>query len=153
METCKKYVRLHDLIKHIRIAMLTTVEDNGCLRSMPMTTMKTECEGFVWFFTNFDSQKVEEILNNNCVNVSYADPSSDIYVSITGHAEITRDKNKMDTLWKPNLCEWFPRGLEDPDLALLKIHIKEAEYWDRKEGKMTQVWEMANDAVRVNGNW
>ncbi|MCR6641129.1 MAG: pyridoxamine 5'-phosphate oxidase family protein [Sporocytophaga sp.] len=148
MVTCKKYTELHDMIKDIKIAMLTTVESNGCIRSVPMTTMQTECEGLVWFFTNFDSQKVEDIRINNCINVTYSDIHKNIFVSVTGKAEVVKDPVKMQELWKPVLTAYFPDGLEDPDLGLLKVSIDEAEYWDSRTGKMIQVWEMSKDAVR-----
>jgi general stress protein 26 len=148
MVTCKKYTELHDMIKDIKIAMLTTVESNGCIRSVPMTTMQTECEGLVWFFTNFDSQKVEDIRINNCINVTYSDIQKNVFVSVTGKAEVVKDPVKMQELWKPVLTAYFPDGLEDPDLGLLKVSIDEAEYWDSRTGKMIQVWEMSKDAVR-----
>jgi len=148
MVTCKKYTELHDMIKDIKIAMLTTVESNGCLRSVPMTTMQTECEGLVWFFTNFDSQKVEDIRLNSCINVTYSDVHKNVFVSVTGKAEVVKDPVKMQELWKPVLTAYFPNGLEDPDLGLLKVSIDEAEYWDSRTGKMIQVWEMSKDAVR-----
>lgn len=148
MVTCKKYTELHDMIKDIKIAMLTTVESNGCLRSVPMTTMQTECEGLVWFFTNFDSQKVEDIRLNSCINVTYSDVHKNVFVSVTGKAEVVKDPLKMQELWKPVLTAYFPDGLEDPDLGLLKVSIDEAEYWDSRTGKMIQVWEMSKDAVR-----
>ncbi len=148
MVTCKKYTELHDMIKDIKIAMLTTVESNGCIRSVPMTTMQTECEGLVWFFTNFDSQKVEDIRINSCINVTYSDIQKNVFVSVTGKAEVVKDPVKMQELWKPVLTAYFPGGLEDPDLGLLKVSIDEAEYWDSRTGKMIQVWEMSKDAVR-----
>ncbi|GAL86442.1 pyridoxamine 5'-phosphate oxidase [Sporocytophaga myxococcoides] len=148
MVTCKKYTELHDMIKDIKIAMLTTVESNGCLRSVPMTTMQTECEGLVWFFTNFDSQKVEDIRINSCINVTYSDIQKNVFVSVTGKAEVVKDPLKMQELWKPVLTAYFPGGLEDPDLGLLKVSIDEAEYWDSRTGKMIQVWEMSKDAVK-----
>ncbi|MFN3405442.1 MAG: pyridoxamine 5'-phosphate oxidase family protein [Cytophagaceae bacterium] len=131
------------------IAMLTTIDASGCLRSVPMTTMQTECEGYIWFFTHMDTHKVEDINRSNCINVSYSDNRTETYVSLTGHAEIVRDMPKMESLWKASLKEYFPKGLEDPNLALLKVHIKEAEYWDNKQGKMVQIWEMEKDAVRA----
>jgi hypothetical protein len=29
--------------------------------------------------------------------------------------------------------------LEDPDLALIKVQVQEAEYWDRRQHRMVQV--------------
>jgi general stress protein 26 len=148
MVTCKKYTELHEMIKDIKIAMLTTIESNGCLRSIPMTTMQTECEGVVWFFTNFDSRKVEDILIHNCICVTYSDVHKNLFVSVTGKAEVIKDPVKMQELWKPSLTVYFPEGLDDPDLGLLKVTIDEAEYWDARTGRMVQVWEMSKDTVK-----
>jgi hypothetical protein len=41
-----------------------------------------------------------------------------------------RDRGKMEALWRPQYRAWFPDGLDDPDLGLLKVSIEAAEYWD-----------------------
>jgi general stress protein 26 len=33
-------------------------------------------------------------------------------------------------LWKPELKAWFPNELDEPDIALLKVNVVKAEYWD-----------------------
>lgn len=146
MDICKKYVELHDKIKHIKIAMMTIQDEKGYLRSRPMITMKTECEGNVWFFTNLDSEKVEEIHLNPMVNLSYADQAGEVYVSIAGKATLVRDRAKMEELWKPVLEEWFPGGLANNDLALLKIEMEQAEYWNGSN--MVEIWD-TTAAVKV----
>jgi pyridoxamine 5'-phosphate oxidase like protein len=50
-----------------------------------------------------------------------------------------RDRQKIEELWNPIYKAWFPKGLEDPDLALLKVEVQEAEYWDTPSGKMVQL--------------
>lgn len=146
MDICKKYVELHDKIKHVKIAMMTIRDEKGYLRSRPMITMKTECEGNVWFFTNLDSEKVEEIHLNPMVNLSYADQAGEMYVSIAGKATVVRDKARMEEFWKPVLEEWFPGGLANNDLALLKIEMEQAEYWDGSN--MVEIWD-TTAAVKV----
>ena len=67
--------KLGELIKDIRIAMLTTALPNGSLRSRPMATQDTEFDGTLWFFTGVESGKVHEIEDDQHVNLSYAEPS------------------------------------------------------------------------------
>jgi general stress protein 26 len=152
MDICRKYVELHDKIKHIRIAMLTLEEDEkGGLRSVPMVTMQTECEGNIWFFTSLDSEKVDQIQRNPNVNLTYADQRGKQYVSITGKAEIIKDENKMKELWKPNMEEYFPGGLNSPDLGLVKVKMEHADFWN--ENNTTEIWD-TSDAVKVeNSTW
>ena len=122
--------KVRDLIKGIDIGMLTTVSDKGHLHSRPMRTQNTEFDGTVWFFTKADSGKTHEIEVNPQVNVAYARNNSQDYVSLAGTAELVRNKAKNEELWNPLYKAWFPDGLDDPELALIKVTAHGAEYWD-----------------------
>lgn len=128
------YEKLADLIKDIEVCMLTTVEDTaqGSLRSRPMRSHieKNDFNGTLWFFTSADSGKVEEVEKDHHVNLSYADPKSQTYVSVSGVAQLSRDRAKMEELWTPFYKAWFPDGLDDPKVALLRVEADQAEYWD-----------------------
>jgi general stress protein 26 len=131
--------KLRDLIKGISFAMLTTVDEDGSLRSRPMQTQEAEFNGELWFFTSASSAKVDEVQSDQRVNVSYSDPDDNRYVSLSGTASLVRDREKIKELWKPVLKAWFPDGLEDPDLALLRVKVEKAEYWDSPSSKMVQL--------------
>jgi general stress protein 26 len=130
---------LREKIHGIRIAMLTTLEADGSLHSRPMATQKTEIDGDLWFFTAAGSTKAQDVQRDQRVNLSYADPDSQRYVSVSGLARLVRDRAKAAELWNPVLKAWFPKGLEDPDLALLRVEIEKAEYWDAPSSKMVQL--------------
>ena len=122
--------KLAKLIKGIRIAMLSTVDTDGTIRSRPMAAQETEFDGVLWFFTGRSSHKTTEIDADHRVNLSFSDPSSSKYVSVSGDARLVQDKAKAAELWNPAYKAWFPKGLEDPDLCLLKVTPTQAEYWD-----------------------
>lgn len=122
--------RLAALVGEIKFAMLTTAEPDGTLRSRPLATMQMDAQGALWFFTGQSSPKVHEVEAHRQVNVTYARPDRQDYVSISGTAETVRDRQKMQQLWTPWIKPWFPQGLDDPDLVLLKVTIRQAEYWD-----------------------
>ncbi len=131
--------RLGEMIKDISVAMLITMEADGGLRSRPMIAQKDEFEGDLWFFTSANSAKVEEVSRSRDVNVSYADPGDQRFVSVSGIAEVVNDREKIKLLWGSGYKAWFPKGLDDPDLALIKVHVYQAEYWDAPSGKMVQI--------------
>jgi general stress protein 26 len=131
--------KLGSLIKDIKFAMLTTVHEDGSLHSRPMATQQQEFDGNLWFFTKADSSKVEDARRERHVNVSYAEPEDQKYLSVSGTAEIVRDREKMEELWNPIYKAWFPKALEDPEIALLKVKVEGAEYWDTPSGKMVQL--------------
>jgi len=124
--------KLNELIEGIEFAMLTTAEPNGALRSRPMATQQAEFDGDLWFFTHDDTPKVEQVERDHHVNVSYSSPEQQTYVSVSGTARTVRDRQKIEELWNPILKAWFPKGLDDPDLALLKVTAEQAEYWDSR---------------------
>jgi len=134
---------LVDKIKGVRMAMLTTVEPDGALRSRPMATQEREFDGDLWFFTEASAHKVDEIQQNHQVNLSYEKPEDNLYVSVSGTAQLVRDSQKVKAMWKPFYKTWFPKGENDPDLALLKVHVNSAEYWDAPSGKMGALYSAA----------
>ncbi len=131
--------KLGELIEKIQFAMLTTVDEDGSLRSRPMTTQEVEFNGDLWFFTEASAPKVQEVRRNSQVNVSFSNPDDQRYVSISGSSELVRDRSKIEELWNPLYKAWFPDGLDDPDLALLKVHVEKAEYWESPNSKVVQL--------------
>jgi general stress protein 26 len=132
--------KLAKLIKDIQFAMLTTAMPDGSLRSRPMATQRAPFDGTLWFFTPADSAKVHEIEDDQHVNVSYADPSRNNYVSVSGRASVVRDEAKAKALWSESLRTWFPKGSDDPDIALLKVTVDAAEYWDAPSSAMVHLY-------------
>ncbi len=127
---------LSEKIKGIRIAMLTTSEPDGTLRSRPMATQDVESDGDLWFFTQASAPKVDQVQQQQQVNVNYAKPDANLFVSVSGSAELVRDRKKIKEMWKPFYKAWFPNGEDDPDLALLKVTPTSAEFWDSPGGKV-----------------
>lgn len=144
--------KLWDLIRHIKFAMFTTRHENGHLHSRPMTTQngKGDESDRLYFFMSRSGDPVEDLETERSVNVSYADPGADRYVSVSGNARLVEDRSKKQALWSKMTEAWFPKGIDDPDLALVEVVITHAHYWDVKENKMTQIWKMAK--AEITGN-
>lgn len=131
---------LNEKMKGVRMAMLTTVEEDGSLRSRPMATQDREFDGNLWFLTQASTPKVDEVQQDRHVNLAYAKPDDNLYVSVSGTAELVQDRQKVKDFWKPFFKAWFPKGEDDPDLALLKVRVESAEYWDAPSGKMGMLY-------------
>jgi general stress protein 26 len=127
---------LAEKIKGVRVAMMTTLEADNSLRSRPMATQEMEFEDNLWFLTLADAPKVSEVAQHQQVNLSYVKPEDNLFVSVSGTAQLVRDRQKIKEMWKPFYKAWFPNGEDDPNLALLKVHVEHAEYWDAPSGKM-----------------
>ena len=93
--------KVAELIKDIQFAMLTTATRDGQLRSRPMTMLDVEFDGDLWFFVGASSPQVAEMRADDQVNLSFANPGDNAYVSLSGTAQISRDRAKIEELWKP----------------------------------------------------
>ena len=123
--------KLRDMIKEIDFCMLTTMDEQGDPHSRPMSSNgDIDPNGNLWFFTGLSSHKVAEVDRAPKVNVSFADPENQRYVSVTGTAELVRDRQKIDELWRPEFKMWFSQGKDDPEVALLRVSLEKGEYWD-----------------------
>jgi general stress protein 26 len=140
---------LWELIEDIKFAMFTTRHSNGHLHSRPLTTQNSELDehSSLWFFVSRRSDTVADIAAQPQVNVVYADPSDDSYVSVSGEAAVVEDPAKKEALWTKATEAWFPGGVTDPDLALLEVRITHANYWDVKDSKLVQLLKIAKAAV------
>lgn len=138
-----------ELIKDIRFAMFTTRHANGHLHSRPWTTQNSNLDqdSSLWFFASRQSDPVADLHAEGNVNVSYADPGADSYVSVSGTAAVVDDMAKKRQLWSKMAEAWFPGGVDDPDLALVEVKITHAGYWDVKESKIVQLYKMAKASV------
>lgn len=134
--------KLWDMIKSVRVAMMTTLDDNGLLNSRPMATLSHAGfdDGTLWFFTRADSPKVGEVAVHKRVNLAYANPDKQDYVSVSGVAETVRDPEKIRFLWRDIMTTWFPNGPDDPEIALLRITVDQAEYWDSPSSAMVYAY-------------
>lgn len=132
--------KLVDKIKEIKIAMMTTIEHGNELHSRPMYTNTPEDDGTLWFFTEQDSSKVAELQQDRHVNLGYSSPSDNLYVAISGTSQIVHDRAKIKELWSEGLRGWFPKGSDDPNIALLKVTIDKGEFWDTPSSTLLRAY-------------
>lgn len=127
--TSEDIKKLALIIKDIKFAMVTSETSKGSLQSCPLTTQEIEFDGDLWFIVGRGSELVRNILSKPEVNASFASPKGN-YLSVSGRAAIVEDKGKLADLWNEAYKSWFPEGLQDPNIALLRVDVAEAEYWD-----------------------
>lgn len=121
---------LTEKTKDVRFAMMTTISPTGEAHTRPMATHVAEPDGTLWFFTYADSQKAHDVEGNPHVALGYADPGKNLWVSVSGTAELVRDVDKRRELWSAPLKAFFPDGPDDPDVALLRVTPAKGEVWD-----------------------
>ena len=126
--------KLYDMIKKVRIAMLTTVEPDGSLHTRPMANQEADGNGDLWFFAEKGSAVETNVRANPHVSLGFSDPHGDDYVAVSGRGELTDDKATIAEKWNEVLTAWFPGGKDDPKIILLKVDASKGEFWDTKSG-------------------
>ena len=110
--------------------MLTACDWRFMPASRPMMIQQIDDDGVIWFFAPNDGDLAERIDVNPRVNVTCSDPARGVYVSLSGYARLVFDLDRAFALWDARMETWFPGGPTDARLALLRVDIHEAEYWD-----------------------
>lgn len=136
--------KVADIMNGAKIGSLATW-DGSTIVSRPMGLQQVEFDGDVWFFTYDHTHKTEEIRAHPNVNVSFENRGS--WVSLSGVASLSDDREKMEELWNPFLKAWFPDGLETEGITLLKVTADTAEYWDSDSPQVVQLFGMVKAAV------
>ena len=141
--------KLWEMVKDIKFAMFTTRHhENGHLHSRPMTTQnRKHDEGdAVYFFMPRDGDPVHDLQQEPQVNLAYSDGDA-TWVSVSGMAEVVDDPELKRNLWNKASEAWMPEGPEGPNVALVRVRITHADYWDVKSNKLVQLFAMVKRAV------
>ena len=134
------------LVEEIRVCMFITnnMEDEN---TRPMATVEVSDDNSLWFYTDIRSIKVEEVSSDASVHLVYAHPGKESYLDIWGNATVITDAQAKKDKWSPFIKAWFPEGVDDPNLALLKVQPRKVYYWDAEAGKMVSFLKMVAGAV------
>jgi general stress protein 26 len=141
---------LWKLIKDIKFCMLTHRHPDGSLHSHPLTTQNKSLKPGepLYFFVSRKTELGQRLQADGTVCVNYADLKEDVWICVSGQARVSDDMDKKKELFGVMMNKaWFPGGVDDPDLELIEVDIKHAEYWNVKESKSTQLLKMATAAV------
>lgn len=135
VSTEKKLDDLYELIDGIEVAMMTTRRPDGRLVSRAMQTQERRAHADLWFVTNVADHKIEELAAEPNVNLSYYKDGTREWVSVSGRAILTQDRDLVRGLYKPDWKAWFPEeggdrdgGPNDPRIALINVHADSVVY-------------------------
>jgi general stress protein 26 len=150
----KKLDELYGLIEGIEIAMFTTRRPDGHLVSRPMAT-QTQAQGTdLWFVTDNESHKLDELEADPHVNLAYYKDRTREWVSVSGTATISRDRRVIHELYRPDWKAWFgdeggerDGGPDDPRLTLILVEVHSVTYLKVDKPKPLVLFEVAKGIV------
>ena len=120
--------RVWQLAERIGICMFITW-DGERQRTRPLAAHVDRKEHALYFLTDVEGHKDDEIAKFPTVSLAFADPKRVKYVSITGKATISNDRGKIKDLWNPWAKAWWDSA-EDPNIRVIRVSPEDAELWD-----------------------
>ncbi len=140
--------KLREMVDKIDICLFCThPQTTDGATCTPMSAQEVDDDGNVWFFSGKNSDKNKEIEKDGKVQLFFSHPSRSSYLVLTGEAELSFDKAKIDYLWSPLVKAWFKDGKDDPNISLIKVKTNSAYYWDVEGSRMINFLKMAASAV------
>lgn len=121
---------VYELLSDFSTVMLITSEGSGAsakLRARPMNVAALREDSTLTFMTGLDTAKVDEARGSVAHVVAQG---RTVFVSLSGRAEVVRDRDRIEAAWKPADKVYFPQGKDDPNICLIVFHPEEAELWD-----------------------
>jgi general stress protein 26 len=154
LPTPKKLDELYELIDSMDTALMTTRRADGSLVTRPMATQRRGPLADLWFVTNIETHKIDELRQEPNVNLGYYNPSSREWVSVSGTATISQDRQKIRELYQPDWRAWFGDeggqrngGPDDPRLALILVNATSVTYMKAKYSKPRMLFEVARGMI------
>lgn len=111
-------------MSHSRFVMLG-LEGGG--HSEPLTAQLDEDQvDTLFFFVAKDNR----LARGGRAMAQFVSKGHDYFASLAGDITPTEDPALIDKLWSKPVEAWFPGGKDDPNLALLRFDIRDAELWE-----------------------
>ncbi len=113
----------------------TEAATHGSSHSRPMAVQQVDEQGTLWFLSSADSHKNEEVALDPVVHLYFQASAHSGFLTLTGTVNTSRDRAKIEELWKPIMKTWFTEGIDDPRITVLRVTRTEGYYWDTKHGR------------------
>jgi general stress protein 26 len=144
----------YEMVEELEVAMFTTRRPDGRLVSRPMATQARADGADLWFVTSRDTDKLEEIAFDPQVNLAYYKDGSTEWISVSGTAKTSTDREKIRELHRPDWEIYFPDeggekdgGPDDPRLVLVGVDIESARFMEVNKPKAVVLFELARAKV------
>lgn len=127
--------KIRELVEQAETCFFCTgLNQPGPFNTRPMTALKVDDLGNIWFLSAIDSHKNKDIAENPHVQLLFRGKTYSDFLSLSGEALLTRDQQIIKELWNPLIKTWFTEGQTDPRITVIKFVPDQGYYWDTKHG-------------------
>ena len=149
MATATELEKLYDLIEELDTAMMTTRRPDGHLESRAMANQKRAAGADLWFVTAEGTAKLRDLESDPHINLAYYKDGTREWISVSGIASISRDRQKIAELYAPDWKFWFPDDgdprhgtKDDPRFVLIGVDIHAAVFLEVNKPKPVVLFEI-----------
>lgn len=139
--------KIRELAKSARVCMFGTLPGQFPLAVRPMAVREVDEHGNLWFLSARSSDKNAHIEQNPRVQLIFANASDSEYLSVEGFATISDDRALREKYWTPIAKTWIHEGVDDPELTVIRVSVKDGYYWDTEHGKAIALMKIAVGAM------
>jgi general stress protein 26 len=140
--------KLRELLKDFPIAFMVTVS-GGEVTARPIGVVGDHAafDGTLWFITDKRSRKVKAIEAGATTTLMFQNDKEGNYLHLTGRAAVVEDRPRLEQLYTTLQRTWFPKGLDDPDITLVRFDADEGSYWDKHDSLARLAFAFAKSIV------
>ncbi|MGL4322933.1 MAG: pyridoxamine 5'-phosphate oxidase family protein [Beijerinckiaceae bacterium] len=124
--------RVWDMMNNLDFCMFVT-QSHGTMRGRPMSSIVKPDEKKIYFLSDKDGAKDDELAKSNAVCLTYANGGSK-FLSVSGKAEMNTDTALIERLWNPGAQAFWPEGPRSGKVYAIVVDPVDAEYWDGSSG-------------------
>lgn len=141
---------LYTMIEKLDTAMMTTRRPDGHLESRAMANQKRASGADLWFVSRAGTAKLQDLEFDPHVNLSYYNLDTREWISVSGVARTSRDRQKIRELYAPDWKMWFGDDggehdgtADDPRIVLIGVEVHAAVYLEINTRRPVLLYEMA----------
>ena len=140
--------KIRGLLEKFPIAFMVTVAE-GAVAARPIGIVGDHAafDGSLWFITDKRSHKVAAIEGGAMTTLLFQNDNEGAYLQLSGRASVVDDRRKLEELYTTLQRTWFPKGVDDPDITLVRFDAEEASYWDSHDSLVRLAMAFAKSIV------
>jgi general stress protein 26 len=140
--------KIREMLKGFPIAfMVTATDDTLTARPIGVVGDHAAFDGSLWFITDKRSRKVKAINDGATTTLMFQNDKDGAYLHLSGHASVVDDRPKLEELYTTLQRTWFPLGVDDPNITLVRFDAEQGDYWDSHDSLVRLAFAFAKSVV------
>lgn len=139
--------KVQELVEAENVCLFASNLSEKPVTVRPMSTLKADEMGNLWFFSAKNSLKNKNIIADPSVQLLYSNHNCSEYLSVYGKAQVINDKALIKLFWATFSKAWFKGGVDDPEISLIQVVPDKAYYWDTKHNKLVSMLKMLASTI------